>query len=175
MYPGSKAEADELLRNLGAPARLIKHVELVSEAVRPILDCLRHRGVQGDWELVRIGIILHDVGKILFPHELLEPGHAHETAGEQMLLRAGVSACLARVCVLHARWDTMECSLEELLIPLADKLWKGVRVQDLEKRVIDRVAQQLNQDFWDTFIELDNCFESVAARAPERLERSRDS
>lgn len=31
-------------------------------------------------------------------------------------------------------------SVEELLIALADKLWKGARVEDLERQVVERVA-----------------------------------
>ena len=67
----------------------------------------------------------------------------------------------------------MTVSLEELLVALADKLWKGVRKLELEERVIDRVAASLKTDRWDAFVELDNLFETIAADGTARLERSR--
>ncbi|HET9955557.1 MAG TPA: hypothetical protein VFQ61_13680 [Polyangiaceae bacterium] len=39
----------------------------------------------------------------------------------------------------------MEVCFEELLIALADKLWKGVRNPRLEQRCIDAVAAALGQ------------------------------
>lgn len=67
----------------------------------------------------------------------------------------------------------MPVSLEELLVALADKLWKGVRKRDLEERVIDRVAAALGTDRWNVFLELDTLFEEIAADGSKRLERSR--
>jgi len=67
----------------------------------------------------------------------------------------------------------MEVSLEELLVALADKLWKGVRHAELERRVIDGVAGRLGSGFWDVFLELDTTLEEIAAGGAERLERSR--
>lgn len=39
----------------------------------------------------RIGIALHDAGKVLFPAELDRPGSQHEAAGERMLLEQGIA------------------------------------------------------------------------------------
>jgi len=67
----------------------------------------------------------------------------------------------------------MQVTLEELLVALADKLWKGVRNPKLEERVIDLVAAALGRSRWDIFVELDTCFEAIAADGSSRLERSR--
>lgn len=131
--------------------------------------------VSHDAEFVRIGIVLHDAGKILHPAELEASGADHEPAGQRLLLENGVSAPLARVCLSHARWSSMEASLEELLVALADKLWKGVRNEKLEQLVIDAVAATLQQDRWDLFVELDTTFEEIAAGGTDRLERSRET
>lgn len=66
----------------------------------------------------------------------------------------------------------MDCATEELVVALADKLWKGVRNAELEKRVIEKIAQIRGTAFWDEFIPLDSLFESVASTASERLARS---
>jgi hypothetical protein len=62
----------------------------------------------------------------------------------------------------------MPCSLDELVVALADTLWKGKRHAALEKRVVEAVSERCGQSFW----ELDNCFESIAADGAERLLRS---
>ena len=67
----------------------------------------------------------------------------------------------------------MQVSLEELVVALADKLWKGVRKADLEERVADAVASALGGDRWDLFVELDTLFEEIASEGALRLERSR--
>lgn len=125
MNPKSRQQAFDLLRQLGAPTRLLQHAILVGEAAESLLDGVRALGLSPNVELVRIGVVLHDVGKILHPGELSEPGARHETAGEALLLSRNVSTEIARICVTHADWHDPNVSLDELLVALADKLWKG--------------------------------------------------
>ena len=172
MQPATANAAMELLESLGAPARLLRHVELVSEAASLLLLRLEELHVPVNAELVRAGVVLHDVGKILHPAELDNPGSHHEPEGERLLLQHGVSPELARICRSHAQWAELSVSLEELLVALSDKLWKGVRKAALEELVIDRVAARLGTDRWTVFVELDTLFEAIAAEGAARLERS---
>lgn len=173
MTPSTVDAAREVLIRLGAPPRLLQHVKLVGEAGELILKKMAELGVDVNADFVRVGIVLHDAGKVLVPLELDGPGAAHEPAGQRILVENGVSAELARVCLSHARWATMEVSLEELLVALADKLWKGVRNSKLEQLVIDGAAARTQRDRWELLIELDTRFEEVAASGPDRLERSK--
>ena len=66
-----------------------------------------------------------------------------------------------------------ELLFEELLIALADHLWKGKRNEELEKRVITGVENLSGRDKWEMFVELDSHFESIAAGGSDRLARSR--
>jgi hypothetical protein len=168
----SRDEAFRILLTVGAPVRLVRHVELVGEAGEQLLEALGALGVAVDGPFVRAGIVLHDVGKTLHPSELSGPGEQHEASGERLLLERGVDPKLARVCRSHAQWRTMDCSLEELVIALADKLWKGVRTAPLEETVIDRVAASVGCSRWDVFVPLDSVFEATAAEGDRRLARS---
>jgi hypothetical protein len=67
----------------------------------------------------------------------------------------------------------MDSTLEELLIALADTLWKGLRRTALEEAVVDAAAARLGKDRWDLFVPLDSVFESIADDGASRLERSR--
>jgi hypothetical protein len=173
LNPASVEEANLLLTRLGAPPRLLRHVALVGEAGERLLDLAGALQLPIDAALVRVGIVLHDAGKILVSAELDAPGGEHEPRGQELLLRHSVSPALARICLSHARWSDMSVSMEELLVALSDKLWKGVRNAQLEERVINEAAKALQRDRWDLFVRLDGLFEDIAADGAARLERSR--
>lgn len=170
--PRTVSEVEDLLQRLGAPPRLVTHLRLVGEAADMILQHLDTMGVPLDVHLVRLGVAVHDAGKILHPAEMDGAGAQHEPDGERLLLANGVAPQLARCCLSHARWAEMDCSFEELLVALADKLWKGSRYAELERRVIEAVAVKLGKDAWDVFIEVDTLCENVAAGGADRLARS---
>jgi predicted hydrolase (HD superfamily) len=165
-------DALQLLHSLQAPERLLRHVSLVLEAGEQLLRYTQKNKITLDADWVRCGILLHDAGKILHPEELSQKGAQHEPSGEALLLKNKVPPHIARCCMSHARWMSMECSLEELLVALADKLWKGVREQELELRVIDALAQRQQTQRWDVFLALDSLFEQIAQEGDERLGRS---
>jgi HD superfamily phosphodiesterase len=165
-------EARALLVKLGASERLVRHTVLVAEAAEIVLRELALLGVGVDTHFVGLGVVFHDTGKIEHPSELAQPGHEHEADGERLLLRAGVDAAVARCCLSHARWAQMTTSFEELLVALADTLWKGKRNAHLEKVVVERAAALAGKPFWDLFVPLDTCFERVATGGAERLARS---
>ena len=170
--PNSREEAFNLLEKLGAPEHLKTHVTLVGEAADLLIDALKELRVEIDYEFIRTGVAIHDIGKITHTNEMTGPGSEHEPEGEKMLINNGVSPKLARVCMSHARWDKMDCSFEELVIALSDKLWKGKRVESLELEVVDRAANILQKERWDIFPELDLKFEEIASGGHERLQRS---
>jgi predicted hydrolase (HD superfamily) len=172
MTPSSRAEAKALLQSLGAPRHLLRHVDLVGEAADQILVELRASNIKVNEQFILVGVALHDVGKIKHPSEMTAPGSNHEPTGEEMLLAAGASPEIARVSLSHARWSQMPVSLEELIVALADKLWKGVRVPELENMVISECANRSKQDYWQLFVGLDSSFEQIADHGSDRLGRS---
>lgn len=166
-------EALLLLNKLGATPRLVHHGQTVAEAAGAVTARLQSLGVSCDVRLIELGAILHDAGKIQHPQELSQPGVLHEEAGEALLLLHGVQPEVARFCVSHAQWNLPGISLEERIVALADKLWKGKRESDLELNVIDEIAARLGGSRWDVFEAIDNTFENIAASGAERLELSR--
>ena len=171
----SKDDAYKLLRALDAPGHLVTHVALVGEAAELLIKKCEALNLAIDSEFIRIGVAIHDIGKIIYTKEMFGPGSQHEPEGQRMLLSLGVDESIARCCMSHSRWKTMECSLEELLIALADKLWKGKRVEELELEVIDKVASKLNKERWDIFQDLDSHFELIAFEGDSRLNLSKNS
>jgi hypothetical protein len=168
----SRADAYRLLRTLGAPERLITHLQLVGEAADGLLACYTKIGLRFDSSWLVLGVAIHDAGKLQFPEELDGPGNLHEAAGEVLMLAHGVQPNVARCCVSHAAWQEASVTFEELSVALADKLWKGKRESELELRVIDAAARKLGVSRWALFADLDTAFEMIAAGGHDRLARS---
>ena len=91
------------------------------------------------------------------------------------MLENGASPKQARICLSHAQYETMSVTLEEQIVALSDKLWKGKRVEELELSVIDTVASNIGIDRWDIYSELDSTFEIIAADGDIRLQKSKNA
>ena len=164
----------ELLERAGAPPRLIEHGRLVGECAGQLVTLARGLGAQVDVEEVVVGASVHDIGKARFVEELSGPGSRHESAGEVMLREMGVSDAISRKARTHAAWDGDDVGLEDLLVALSDKLWKGKRVQELEERVLDAIADSADKDRWELFEVFQNRLDAIADAGSERVLSTRD-
>lgn len=170
--PTSLAEALHLLRSLGAHPHLVQHHRLVSEAAREICVGLDAAGLGGfDRSQVEIGAALHDVGKVAHPNEMQGPGNQHERDGHALLIERGVEDRIARHAWMHAAWREID-QLEPLLVALADTLWKGKRIDELEHRVVQRLAERFERDLWDVWEPAVAVFDAGAAHGDARIARS---
>jgi putative nucleotidyltransferase with HDIG domain len=170
-----RCDAYELLKSLGASERLMQHAQVVAEAADRLMQELKGLGVSFDAHVVELGAVLHDAGKTRNAEELSASGSMHQQAGQALLLAHGVQPEVARCCASHGHgaWNLPDVSFEELVVALADKLWKGRREAGLELMVVDEVAARLGASRWDVFERLDTAFELIAADGPERLLQSR--
>jgi hypothetical protein len=159
--------AAELLRDLAAPPRLGAHLRVVHDVAWSLTDALGRRWPTLDFDTTSVlfGAATHDLGKVLHPEELSGPGSLHEPAGQTLLLRYGVPAHLARFAGSHGTWDQPGRGTEDLLVSLADKVWKGRRVPELEQLLGDRIGGAA----WETFRDLDDILQPLASGADERL------
>jgi hypothetical protein len=156
--------ARTLLESLGAPSRLGAHLRMVHDVAVTLTSWARPR-VDFDVTAVLFGAATHDIGKIRHPAELSGPGSLHEAAGCALLLEQGVEEASARFARTHGSWDAPDATLEDLLVSLADKVWKGKRIPELEQRVVS----WLGGPPWETFLALDDELERIAGGADARL------
>jgi hypothetical protein len=160
----------ELLSTLCAPPRLAAHLRAVHDVAWELTDWVeRHYpGASFDRAAVLFGAATHDIGKTRHTGELSGPGSDHEPAGHEILVGAGVDTRLARFARDHGSWH-VRAGLEDLLVSLADKVWKAKRVPDLEQLVTDRLAAVGGQEPWEVFMALDDELGRIAAEADRRL------
>jgi putative nucleotidyltransferase with HDIG domain len=163
----------QLVQRLAAPPRLAAHLRIVHDVAWQLTDRLTRDfpALRFDREAVLFGAASHDIGKVVYPQELSGPGHAHETAGYELLRRHGVDERLARFARTHAAWTAPEVTAEDLLVSVADKIWKGRRVEDLERLVADRLVpdRDAGVDRWQVLIDVDDFLEDLATDADQRL------
>ncbi len=156
--------ARELVETLNAPPRLGAHLRVVHDVAFAVTGWAADR-VAFDADAVLFGAATHDIGKVLHPSELSGPGSAHEAAGYALLLSHGVPEGLARFARTHGSWSAPDVTVEDLFVSLADKVWKGKRVPDLESRVAGLLAGEP----WEAFMVLDDELSRVASEADARL------
>ncbi|MFI6100057.1 HD domain-containing protein [Lentzea sp. NPDC051213] len=165
------AAVETLLSDLQAPPRLVAHLRAVHDVARQLTDWVarHHPAATFDREAVLYGAATHDVGKVLHPNELSGPGSAHEPAGHELLRARGVDERLARFARTHASWTAPDITLDDLLVSLADKVWKAKRVPELEQLVTARLAAAAGQEAWEVFMALDDELDRIAEGADRRL------
>lgn len=160
-----------LLEALTAPPRLAAHLRLVHDVACLLTDWVGRDYPEAGFDraAVLFGAATHDIGKIVHVAELSGPGSAHEPEGYALLLAHGVEEGLARFARTHASWGEVGIGLDDLLVSLADKVWKAKRVADLERLVVDRLAAAGGQEAWEVFMALDDLLDRIAADADRRL------
>jgi putative nucleotidyltransferase with HDIG domain len=163
--------AARLLEDLDAPPRLAAHLRAVHDVAAELVDWMsrRHPGLAVDAEAVLFGAATHDIGKALHPPELSGPGAEHEHAGHGLLRERGVEERLARFARTHASWDDPGIGVDDLLVSLADAIWKAERVTRLEQRLVEVLAAASGQAEWEAFMDLDDICDRIAAGADGRL------
>lgn len=161
--------AAELLEALDAPPRLAAHLRAVHHVAHGLADALSAHGLHADRDAVLFGAATHDIGKVRHVEELSQPGSRHEPAGQEILLQYGVPAELTRFAATHGSWDQPGRTVEELLVSVADKVWKGHRVTALEQLVLDHLVATTDQDQWDAFLRLDDALAAAASDADRLL------
>lgn len=154
-----------------APPRLAAHLRLVHDVAGQLSNWLAtsYPSLYFDREALLFGAATHDLGKVLHPEELSGAGKLHEPAGQQLLLDAGVAPQLARFAATHGSWTVPGITLEDLLVSLADKIWKAKRVIELEQLVVDRLVNASGQEPWEAFLALDDQLGKLAEGADDRL------
>ena len=162
----------ELLSQLGAPPRLVAHLTLVHDVACALTDRLDTiwPALRYDRAAVRLGAAVHDIGKTVHREELTHPGHAHEQAGETLLLSSGYSGNIARFARTHAQWDKDPAvQPEDLLVALADAWWRGKRDEQLEAAVAGWIAQETQDAQWQVFVQLDDIAAELTSMVDARL------
>jgi len=168
---GLPPTAAQLLEELDAPPRLGAHLRAVHDVAYQITEWLarQYPALRFDREAVLFGAATHDIGKAMHLAELSGSGSAHEEAGQQLLLSHGISPRLARFAATHATWTSPHIQLEDLLVSLADKIWKEKRVTDLEDLFVNRLAAANGRNSWEEFLAVDDLFTSIGQEADQRL------
>ena len=165
-------EALHVLEQVSAPPRLLAHLVLVHDAACTVIERISAEFPEArfDPDLVRFGAATHDIGKTLHPEELTESGkHMHQRSGMELLQSLGVPQNRARFAWTHGNWSGDEITLKELIVALADKAWKGKRIEALETRTVELLSAATSGPMWDSYSKLDAILQQFSEDADRKL------
>ena len=171
-YKKLPTQVAKLLDSVEAPPRLVAHLILVHDVASTLVDELREHwpNLPLDKHAILMGAAIHDIGKVLHTEELSRPGSRHEEAGTQLLIDKGFPADYARFARTHGSWDVEPTpSLEDLIVALADKIWRGVREQELEAKLADCILVSSGEQRWETYTKLDDIITGITKDSDLRL------
>jgi hypothetical protein len=162
---------EELLEILNIPDRLKRHLRIVHSTAFDILTLLKVEWpfLELDQELILFGAATHDIGKTMITDEIYESGKRHELTGMTILLNHGFTKEESRFALTHGNWQDEGLKIEDLLVALSDKIWKGERIDDLEELLGQKLSSILNCDYWDVYGKLDSILSQIALGADEKL------
>ena len=163
-------EALSIQRDLDFPVRLIEHHRIVSEVTHALSEALNSIGLAIDSERAELMASIHDVGKSIVTDELSGVGSVHEELGVGVAESFGLPSSVSKICRSHNSQTTDGMDMEEIIVRLADKLWKGKRDFEFEQQAVSHFADYLGKDSWEVFMEADKIFEEVADSGHQRLE-----
>ena len=163
-------EASELLESVQLHPYLLAHLILVHDVAVRLTEAIAARwpAIVLDAEAIRFGAASHDIGKVVFPEEMLAPGEAHRKAGQTLLRELGVEAERSRFTVTHVPERALAGELEDILVALADVLWKGGRHEPLETALLERLTASDAEEAWETFMALDDLLTELSGDSDRR-------
>ena len=161
----------KLLKELNCPNRLERHLQIVYSTASELLYQVKQEwpSIDLNEDLILFGAATHDIGKIKVKSELSELGKQHELIGERLLVESGFSNEESRFALTHGNWKDSNLTIEDLLVSLSDKIWKGKRVDDLEERVTHVISENVKVDYWEVYSTLDTILSKIAIGADKRL------
>lgn len=160
-----------LLQSYNAPQHLQSHLCIVYTTATILLQQLKSKWEHLDIDETAIlfGAASHDIGKAIVTEELHQSGNQHEIVGYQLLIQNNIPHRLARFAQTHGNWQEESLEVEDLLVTLADKIWKGKRIPTLEEKICHKMAAILEIDFWEIFVQLDEILIEIVLGADERF------
>ncbi len=128
-------ECEALLRHLQTPIKVVRHGEAVAATAVIMAEHLNKNGYKLDEKLVRVGGLLHDIGK---------GSSDHAAAGADILTKLGYLPA-AEIVRRHMDLGMMTGLDEAAVVYLADKIIAGDQLVPLSRRFAkakDRFAGQ---------------------------------
>ncbi|MGQ9468558.1 MAG: HDIG domain-containing metalloprotein [Nitrososphaerales archaeon] len=150
----NEQEAIDLLKKEKSPEALVKHSMTVSEVSTILALALKEKGYDTDLELVRVGGLLHDIGRV----KIHSVHHGH--LGGKLLREMGIDERIARIAERHVGGGIsseeaeklglpegryIPESLEEKIICFADKIVEVNYVIPLEK-TLNKLREELGDE-----------------------------
>jgi len=164
-------EVNNLLEHFDAPQRLFRHLTIVNSTAFYIIEQLKSEwpNLPLNEKEILFGASTHDIGKVKITSELYEKGKKHEEEGFKILKEFGFRDKESRFTITHGNWNTSNLHIEDLLVCLSDKIWKGKRINELEELITTNISELTKTDFWEVSVKLELILEKIAIGSDDRI------
>lgn len=164
-------EVNNLLKELEAPQRLIKHLIIVNSTAFYIVEQLKNEwpNLLLNEKEILFGASTHDIGKTVITDELYKEGKKHESEGFRILKKFGYNDKESRFTITHGNWGNSKVSIEDLIVCLSDIIWKGKRINELEEKITTTISELTKTDYWDVSVKLESILEKISVGASDRI------
>ncbi len=164
-------EVETLLKRFNVPIRLYKHLKIVNSTASYIIEELKL-----EWPILSLnekeilfGASTHDIGKLVITDELYKKGKEHESEGFKLLKSLGYKDDIARFTITHGNWRGDNLEIEDFIVCLSDKVWKGKRDIELEECIVNKISEMTKIDFWDVSTKLELILEKIVIESDKRI------
>ena len=150
---------------------LFKHLTIVNSTASLIVEQFKIEWpnlVLNEKEIL-FGTSTHNIGKTVITNELYKKGKKHESKGFEILKEFGYDNEESRFTITHGNWENKNLKIEDLIECLYDKIWKGKRVNELEKRIIKETSEFTETDFWDISMKFELILENTGVGSDYRI------
>lgn len=149
----NEEEALSILEKEGTPTGVVEHCKAVARQAAVFSEAAASNGIVVDRELVKIGALLHDIGR----SKTQEPSHGFVGGG--LLRGIGIDERIARIAERHVgagipageakslglpEKDLVPETIEEKIVCYADKVAFGSRIGTREE-VVAQLEEQLGR------------------------------
>ncbi len=161
----------ELLEELNSSERLKRHLQIVYSTATELIKQIKQEWETIDFNenLILLGASTHDIGKSEITRELYERGKEHELKGKYILQKHGFKKEEARFAFTHGNWQEEGLTIEDLIVSLSDKIWKGKRIEELEEKVAKVISDNLKIDYWEVYVKLDEILANLSSKSDELI------
>jgi len=162
MIPSEK-EAIELLKKYAPDEKSFRIVFSHCRMVKDIALRVADKVPQADKELIKIGALLHDMGRFIYPPPGMENAVKHGLAGADLLRNERVDEAICNITERHVgigiskqdiigqklplpHVDLVPVTVEEKIVAYADNLVFGHK-EGTEKMVEERFAKEIGPEY----------------------------
>ncbi|WP_452598860.1 hypothetical protein [Pontimicrobium sp. MEBiC01747] len=73
------------------------------------------------------------------------------------------------ILITHGNWREDNLEIEDFIVCLSDKIWKGKRDIELDNCIVNKISEMTKINFWDVSTKLELILEKIVIGSDKRI------